>query len=217
MTLGRRGRWRAASAAGLTAAVAVGVLTSPAVPVHAAESSAGYTVTVQPPGPGSPAGEIASGTVNGQGWQIAYQHCPDSSGSCFNFTGAALDGDSESTNLAGLEAVAVDNPAAPVALFPEQPAQGGTQLQCGPVKADVALVKVSLTNGAVLTLHPVKVAGIRVVGFAAPGGATIVSATAYASGGGAIGTADPFGQPAWRPYSASGSSQGSMACPAPRG
>jgi hypothetical protein len=84
----------------------------------------------------------------------------------------------------------------PVAFAPDQPLIGGAQLQYGPVKADVAAVKVSLTNGAVLTLHPVTVSGTRAVGFGAPGGATIVSATAYTSDGREISTAVPFGQPA---------------------
>jgi len=73
--------------------------------------------------------------------------------------------------------------------------QGGkTQAQFGAVAADVSYVTVRLGNGTVLTLHPVTVFGVRVVAFAVPAGAEIVSATGY-SGHGEISTAIPFNDP----------------------
>lgn len=64
----------------------------------------------------------------------------------------------------------------------------------GPVQADVSYVKVKLDNGTVLTLHPVTVYDARVVGFATPARAVIVSATAY-SRHGEIANAIPFNEP----------------------
>jgi len=52
----------------------------------------------------------------------------------------------------------------------------------GAVAADVTYVTVTLTNAAVLTLHPVTVYGSRYVVFAAPDG-TAVKVTAYSSRG----------------------------------
>jgi hypothetical protein len=71
---------------------------------------------------------------------------------------------------------------------------GTTQCQFGAVAADVSYVTVRLGNGTVLTLHPVTVFGVRVVAFAAPAGAEIVSATVY-SGHSEISTAIPFNDP----------------------
>jgi hypothetical protein len=68
------------------------------------------------------------------------------------------------------------------------------EAQYGPVQADVSYVKVTLDNGTVLTLHPVTAHGVRVVAFATPANAMIVSATAY-SRHGEIATAIPFNEP----------------------
>ena len=181
--------------------LAAAALASLAVPAQAEASRGGYTVTVQAPGPGAPAGEIASGTVNGQGWQIVEErHCPNLGGSgrgggCVTFTGAALDGAAvnDPDTLPMAWTAVPSGTSAPVALLPVL--LNYTQIQYGPVKADVAVVRIRFTNGAVLTLHPVNVYGTRGIGFAAPAGATIVSATAYKPGGSQIGTAVPFGQP----------------------
>jgi Sigma-70 region 2 len=53
------------------------------------------------------------------------------------------------------------------------------------------LIKVRLGTGSTLTLHPATVWGVRMVAFAIPIGAPVVSATAY-SGRGEIATAIPF-------------------------
>jgi hypothetical protein len=69
---------------------------------------------------------------------------------------------------------------------------GPAQVLYGTVRADVWYVKVRLGNGTVLTLRPVTLYGVRVVGFAAPQGA-VTDATAY-SRHGEIATATPFEQ-----------------------
>jgi len=71
---------------------------------------------------------------------------------------------------------------------------GPVQVQFGELRADVSSVKVKLGNGSTLTLHPATVWGARMVAFAIPLGAPVVSATAY-SAHGAIATAIPFNEP----------------------
>jgi hypothetical protein len=71
---------------------------------------------------------------------------------------------------------------------------GPTQVQFGELRADVSSVKVRLGNGSTLTLHPATVWGVRMVAFAIPVGAPVVSATSY-SAHGDIATAIPFNEP----------------------
>jgi hypothetical protein len=189
-------RWRrATAAAGLAAAVAAGVMAVPPLR-HAAlppSPAAGhYTVTLQPPGRHAPAGEIASGTINGQQWRIA---APE-----LGAGGAAR----------GLQAILASGPGAgpggmavavpPLAANRADPVswQGlgssTAQGQFGAVRADVWYVTIRLRNGTVLTLHPVTVNGTRAVAFAVPLGAAIADATAY-SRHGEIATAIPFNKP----------------------
>lgn len=189
-------RWRrAAATTGLAAAVAAGVMAVPALR-HAAlppSPAAGhYTVTLRAPGPDEPTGEMASGTINGQQWQITAPKLG---------TGGAA---------RGLQAILASGPGAgpggmavavpPLAANRADPVawQGlgssTAQGQFGAVRADVWYVTIRLGNGAVLTLHPVTVNGVRAVAFAAPLGAAIVEATAY-SRHGEIATAIPFNKP----------------------
>jgi hypothetical protein len=188
-----RRRRRVAAAAAITAVVAVGVITIPSLRQLAgptrAPGSGHYRVTVQPPGPGSPAGLIASGTINGKYWQLVTGK-PG--------TGGTTRGNQEVT----LSGPAAQNPM--VAIVPDISAQHPdpvaltnvglvVQAHYGPVQADVSYVKVTLENGTVLTLHPVTAYGARVVAFATPVNAVIVSATAY-SRHGEIATAIPFNE-----------------------
>ena len=71
---------------------------------------------------------------------------------------------------------------------------GPVQVMFGAVPADVTYIAVRLGNGAVLTLHPAAVYGVRAVAFAVPVGAGIVDATAY-SRHGEIAAATPFNAP----------------------
>jgi hypothetical protein len=194
----RRGRairiWRrAAVAAGVAAVVAIGVfavpalLDGPAAPGPVAPAGS-YTVTVQAPGPHAARGEIALGTINGQGWQFIAAKpgsAPGRGAQFFTTLGPAFAG--EATTLADT-ALAVYG-AAPVSFF--ELTCGPVQVQYGAVQADVTHVAVRLDNGTVLTLHPVAVYGVRAVAFAIPAGARIDEVTAY-SRHGEIAAAIPF-------------------------
>jgi hypothetical protein len=192
----RRGqviRWRRRSiaVAGVAAMVAAGVLAVPSLRHDATQGPATsrYTVTVQSPGPHSPAGEIASGTVNGQRWRLtAGKPGAGGAGRGQQFVIAAgpafgPDGDSSS-------APAFVAPTTGPASFTGV-VSAPSQAEYGVVAADVSYVTVRLGNGIVLTLHPARVYGVRLVGFAIPVGAPVVSATAYSSRG-EIATTIPF-------------------------
>jgi hypothetical protein len=191
----RRGRGikvrrRVVMAAGLAAVVAAGLVAVPALRHAAAENPApSYTSTVRAPGPHSPPGLIASGTVNGQSWQIVAGR-PGAGGAgrgqqIFLAAGAALASGSASTSVPTVVLTSKD-PAELIGL-----SCGPTQVQFGAVRAGVSIVKVRLGNGRTLTLHPAMVWGVRMVAFAIPLGAPVVSATAY-SPRGEIATAIPF-------------------------
>ena len=191
---GIRLRRRSAVAAGVAAVVAAGVIAVPALRHDASENPAAprYTATVQPPGPHSPPGLIASGTVNGKYWQVTVgkpgaggagpgQQFAQASGPAFgpdelNSSGPALAPDS--TEPVSFNAMSSEP----------------SQAQFGAVRADVSYLTVRLGNGILLTLHPVKVWGVREVAFTIPVGATITEATAY-SRHGVIATAIPFNYP----------------------
>ena len=159
---------------------------APAAPVSR------YTVTVQAPGPHSPPGLIALGTIDGQGWQFIAAKpgsgAPGRSGQFFTTLGPAFAG--EATSMPGT-ALAVYG-AAPVSFF--ELTCGPVQVQYGAVRADVTYVAVRLDNGTVLILHPVAVYGVRAVAFAIPVGAGIAEVTAY-SRHGEIAAAIPFNAP----------------------
>jgi hypothetical protein len=149
-------------------------------------------VTVQPPGPHSVAGLIASGTVDGKGWQIAAtDSATDGLGSgqeLFVAFGAAF----------GPSAVTTAGPT--LGTYSTGPVtfagttSGRVEAQYGAVQADVSYVTVRLGDGTLLTLHPVRVYGARAVAFAAPVDIGIASVTAY-SRHGEIATAIPFNDP----------------------
>jgi hypothetical protein len=198
----RRGKaisiWRrAAVAAGAAALVAIGVFAVPsllhrsAVPAPVAPVGPS-TVTVQPPGPHSPPGLIASGTIDGQGWQFIAARpgsgAPGRGAQFFTTIGPAFAG--ETATLAGA-ALAVYSPD-PVSFFGLT--CGPVQVQYGAVGADVTYVAVRLDDGTTLILHPVAVYGVRAVAFAVPVAAGVAEVTAY-SRHGEIATAIPFNDP----------------------
>ncbi len=191
---GMRLRRRSAVAAGVAAVVAAAVLAVPALrqATTRTPAAARYTVTVQAPGPHAPAGLIASGTVNGKSWQLVAGR-PGTDGiprgqEQIRVSGAAV---GQTGLTAQVPALGPDG-TAPVS-FTGMSAMP-TQVQFGAVQADVSYVTVRLGNGTVLTLHPARVYGARVVAFATPLGATVVSATAH-SRQGDIATAIPFNDP----------------------
>jgi hypothetical protein len=194
----RRGRAIRLRRRAVVVAGVAGVVTAAAVAVpalrHADQEypAVSYSATVRPPGPHSPPGLIASGTVNGQRWQIVAGQ-PGAGGAgpgqqIFLATGPALDSGSASTSVP----TALWKSKDPVVLLGLS--CGPTQMQFGRLRADVSFVKVRLGNGSTLTLHPATVWGTRMVAFAIPMGAPVVSATAYSARGG-IATAIPWNEP----------------------
>ena len=160
---------------GAAAIVAIGVITVPSLNHGAAPApapaSGPYTVTVQPPGPHSPAGLIASGTVNGKAWRIGVdkpgthgairgRQYVYASGPAYTYVSGSSGG---SSALSGV-GPALSADADPVAF--EGGGSSPTSSLYGAVRADVSYVKVRLGNGTVLTLHPATVYGVRAVAFA---------------------------------------------------
>jgi len=193
MRHGRVIRWRrrAVAVAGV-AVVAAGAVAVPSIrhaATHHPAATARYTATVQAPGPHDPPGLIASGTVNGQRWKLTAGR-PGAGGAGrgqqFVIVSGPAFGPDGATNSAPAFTAPVTDPVSFT-----QMADGPSQAAYGPVAADVSSVKVRLGNGIVLTLHPVRVYGVRLVAFAIPVGAPVISATAY-SARGEIATAIPF-------------------------
>ena len=196
----RRGRAikvgrRVAVAAGAAAVVALGVLAVPTLLHHSSAPApmapiGRYTVTVQAPGPHSAPGLIASGTIDGKGWQLT-EAKPVSGGPPGSVPAVTTSGPAFGGNTASGPAVAVDS-GAPV--FFDGLTAGNVQVQFGGVQANVTYVAVRLGNGTVLILHPVTVYGLRAVAFAVPVGAEILDATAYSQHS-EIAAAIPFNAP----------------------
>jgi hypothetical protein len=192
MRRGRVIRWRRRAIA--VAGVAVVTAGAVAVPSlrHAATqhpaTTARYSATVQAPGPHAPAGLIASGTADGKRWALtAGQPGAGGAGRGQQFviaSGPAFGADPE-TNSAPAFAAPVTEPVSLTEMV-----NGPSQAAYGAVAADVSYITIRLGNGTVLTLHPVRVYGVRLVGFAIPVGVPVVSATAFSSRG-EIGTAIP--------------------------
>lgn len=195
MRHGRVIRWRrrAVAVAGV-AVVAAGAVAVPSIRHAASEKPATprYTVTVRPPGPHSPPGLIASGTVNGKHWQVTVGR-PGAGGAGSGQQFAVISGPAFGPEpLTSSGPAAVSDRTEPVSFTA---LSGGTnQAQFGAVGPDVSYVTVRLGNGTLLTLQPAMVWGVREVAFAAPVGAEITEATAY-SRHGVIATAIPFDQP----------------------
>jgi hypothetical protein len=207
ITRGRRIRWRrrAVVAAAAAAVAAIGVLIPLSMHPQAAPRPvsparglpAHYTVTVQPPDRGSPAGLIASGTVNGKAWQVRVveELGQGPTEPAVYVTGTAF---GPGTGVIGgfAHGLKISTPI----LFPYDSFAGGpSQAQYGLVRADVSYATVRFGDGAVLTLHPVTAHGLRMVAFAAPRGAPIVAVTAY-SRSGEIATAIPLVLPGESAY-----------------
>jgi hypothetical protein len=200
MRRGRRIRLRRRSviAAGVVAVVAAGIVAVPSLRHTASEGPAGARYTVRPPGPHSPPGLIATGTINGKSWRLVASK-PGTDGASPGYQSVQASG-----SLFGGEIPARATPATlrperttPVAFM--QDVLPPFQVQFGAVRADVSYVTVRLGDGTVLTLHPARVYGVRVVAFAIPMGTEVISATAR-SRQGVIATAIPFNEPGGPAY-----------------
>lgn len=188
--MGKRIRWRrrASAAAGLAVVIAAAAIVPSAVHVGAPPAPATtyrgpqYSVTEQLPGPHSPQGEIAQGTINGKSWRyMAYEPGTVSlggtrqSGLCLQGVGPALGG--KEPMLCG-QAPGPGGPGTPMGFG----CGGNCVAMVGGVTAEVSYATVTLTNGTVLTLHPVQARGGRYVAFAAPRG-TVTMVVAYSRHG----------------------------------
>ncbi len=157
-------------------------------------------VTVNPPGPHSPAGLIASGTIGMGTWQwIIGKPGTDgaSPGQPCAHAGGTLAA-SQFSMLCGGSAGLDENGSGQSDPVSFESVGGGDTLEWGVVDPAVSYVTVRLGDGAVLTLHPAMVYGARYVAFAVPADMVVDSATAY-SRTGEIATAIPYQHPGGSP------------------
>ena len=185
-----RNRRRAGLLAGAVAVVVAAVVGVPSLTSQKAlpaPTTGHIRVTVNPPGPHSPAGLIASGLIGSKPWNVSVES--SSSNNC------AFEG-----NGMSLVACAGDQgqptAAAPIS-FEGEGNDGGpvpVNITFGEVWKDVVSARVELSDGTILTLHPAEVDGSRFVAFASPESVLVDSVTAYSSSG-AIATAIPFEPP----------------------
>ena len=173
-------RRRAAAAAGVAGLVLLGVLVPRLVPHvgQPAPVTPRYDVTVHRPGPGSPSGQVAWGTINGRRWQLRVVAQQGVSNGC-TFFGQDV------------QCVPGEASASPDQVSFIYAVSGGTQFQLAAVGAGVTKVAVTLGNGTELTLRPTVVDGKRWVGFAAPTRLTVSRAVSF-SGTRELGYAIPY-------------------------
>jgi hypothetical protein len=164
-----------------------------AAPAPVTPSHKHVSVTVVPPKPGAPAGTIATGTINGQAWQV-YTDNPQTNGApgqqCVGASGPALGATGSSPVCFSPTPPGSTDPVA----FEGASVDGYAQTSVGQVGADVSYVLVRLSDDSTLKLIPVKVYGTRWVAFASPPSLAVASATAYLSDGRYL-TAIPFNAP----------------------
>jgi hypothetical protein len=185
-----RNRRRAGLLAG---AVAVGVAAVVGVPAFAHQealpepATGNIRVTVNPPGPHSPAGLVASGLVGATPWSLSVT-APNSKNCAF--TGADF-GYSSCGGLLGQVS------AADPITFNGESSEGSADpafLTFGQTWQGVVSARVTLSDGATLILHPAEVDGMRFLAFATPAGVPIDSLTVY-SRSGEFAVAIPFTPP----------------------
>lgn len=189
-----RTRRRAAVLAGSVAVIAGAVACVPALAHHQglpSPASNPIRVTVNPPGPHSPAGMIASGLVGTKPWDLLLQS-PNTK-NCM-ITGIRLG----TVDCNGYLPPAGQEPIAFSGMGGSDNADGSGKetffVSFGTVRADVVSARVALANGTVLTVHPVQAHGMRWVAFANPAGVPVDSITVY-SRTGEIATSIPFNGP----------------------
>jgi hypothetical protein len=189
-----RNRRRAGLLAGAVAVVVAVVVGVPAFAHQAAlpaPATSHIRVTVNPPGPHSPAGLIASGLIGTAPWTLVVKS-PKSDNCMITGDGLAVyacNGDTEQPTA-----------AAPITFEGEggDSGQDPDYISFGEVWKDVVSARVELSDGTTLTLYPVEVDGLRYAAFANPASVPVDSVTAY-SRSGAIATAIPYTSPAGLP------------------
>ncbi len=178
---------RRATAAAVALAIAAAAALVPTL-LHAlhrpAPVSPHYHVTVNPPGPGSPLNLVASGRVNRGRWQlIAWTNARHSQICIRSIRGT------ENCNFNAPVRGLTGPPASITAdtnNFGRLPNGRGFRVQMvdGYVRHDVDHIRVDLTNGQVLILHPVPVLGHRYarwVAFAVPFAAAVKEISVFSA------------------------------------
>jgi hypothetical protein len=193
-----RNRRRAWAVAGSVAAIGIAAACVPALARQLAlpaPTTSHVRVTVNPPGPHSPAGLIASGAIGAGTWQwltdtpgtnlVHGQPCFYARGTLagqFTMTCGGSAGEGNDSGLSRSDPVSFES-------------NGSTDtVEWGAVDSAVSYLTVRLGDGAVLTLHPATVDGARYVAFAVPADMVVDSATAY-SRTGELATAIPYQPP----------------------
>jgi hypothetical protein len=162
----RRRRIAGATAAALAAVAVVAGFSSLGLRLPSQAPAAPPVVTVVPPGPGAPAGLIASGTVGRERWSARVTE-PRHGQVCLKAGAAGID--------CGFSA----SPIGPADLEGGM-AIHGYRVLGGPVRPRVTRVEVLLADGQRLNLHPVAAWGHRWVAVALPLQARVSRAVAYA-------------------------------------
>jgi hypothetical protein len=181
----RRVAGLAASALAAAAVVTAAGLLGLRLPSQAPVAPRPAVVTVVPPGPGAPAGQIASGTVGGARWSARVTE-PRKGQTCLVASG-------ETGRVCGLSTRAL-SPAE----FEGGFSAHGYRIVGGPVQPRVTRVEVLLADGQRLVLHPAAVYGQRWVAVALPLRTGVIKAVAY-HGRAVYRYAIPFSEPG--PYS----------------
>jgi hypothetical protein len=183
----RRRRVAGLTASALAAAAvvtAVSLLGLP-LPSQAPISPRPPVVTVVPPGPGAPAGLIASGTVGREHWS-ARVTAPRNGTTCLIASG-------DTGRFCGISA----SPVNPADLGGAMSAHG-YGIVGGPVQRRVTRVEILLADGQRLVLHPAAVYGQRWAAVALPLRTRVIKAVAY-HGRAVYKYAIPFIEPGPRP------------------
>jgi hypothetical protein len=189
-----RNRRRAGLLAGVVAVVVAAVVAVPAFTHQEAlpqPTTTHIRVTVNPPGPHSPAGLIASGLIGTKPWNLSVES-PNSKNCMFSEAGISFYGCDGNPGQA--------TAAAPIG-FEGGSGQAGTVptfISFGVVWKGVVSARVELADGTLLTLRPAEIDGLRFVAFAIPVHTAVDSVTAY-SATGEIATAIPFNSPSGIP------------------
>jgi len=178
-------------------AAAVAIAAAVVVPLLARQLShsapiqrSGYHITVHPPGPGSPKGLIASGLIDGHRWLAAARFKPSTHQLCFDIFRMGSGGCGDARHPPR-----VASSGAPLGIRMASGGGGTTpRVDIATVRGDVTYLRVSLSNGQVLTLKPVAVFGAKYaayVALAVPYVQAVARVTAY-SARGELGYSVPF-------------------------
>ena len=197
MLTGRKIRYRRRAGV-LAGAIAVVIAAAVGVPALTRQealpqpTTTHVRVTVNPPGPHSPADLIASGLIGTKPWNATVKS-PNSKDCVFGGNDMSLYACSADPGLQPTAAV-------PISFEGEGGGDGAdsVNISFGRVWKDVVSARVELSDGTTLTLHPAEVDGSRFVAFADPASVPVDSVTAY-SRSGAIATAIPLQLPGGLP------------------